>query len=117
MIKMAFDLLYHKGFICRTAFRGSGAEAAQAITKRALERKSKGEPVNGGVFFTSEDVANRTSNGEYPIHFGRPASDKTGPIGLPEQVIAQQVCEAIKRCNGWCEWDGDVTHPIIVKDN
>jgi hypothetical protein len=117
MIKLAFNRLYQQGFICRTAFQGSGKEAAEVITKRALERKSKGEPVNGGVFFTSEDVANRTPEGAYPVHFGRPASDKTGPMGLPEQVIGQKICEAIKASNGWCEWDGDPTHPVIVKDN
>jgi hypothetical protein len=117
MIKLAFNRLYNQGFICRTAFRGNEVEAAQAITKRALERKSEGAPVNGGVFFTAADVANRTPDGAYPIHFGRPATDKTGPMGLPEQVIAQKICEAIKASNGWCEWDGNPEHPVIVKDN
>jgi len=119
MIKAAFNVLYNKGFICRTAFQGNQEDAVVAIAKRAAERKAKGQPVQGGVFFIASEsqMANRGPGGSYPVYFGRPATEKLGALGLPEEAIAQEIVKAIKQCNGWCEWDGDPNHPIIVKEN
>jgi hypothetical protein len=119
MIKLAFNILYGKGFICRSAFQGNQSDAVVAISKRAAERKAKGEPVKGGVFFIAADaqMGNRGPGGSYPVYFGRPQTEKLGAIGLPEPIIGAEVVNAIKQAGGWCEWDGDPTHPVIVKEN
>lgn len=108
MIKQAFNILYAHGLICRAAVPGQKQEVAAKIAQRAAERKQAGEPVSGAVFF----MASEMKNGTYPLYFG--------PIqghGLPPEHIGAMTVKAIRQTGGWCEWDGDPEHVIVVKEN
>lgn len=115
MLKFAFDILYSQGYICRAALEGGDAD--RKLAERAEERRAQGAPVAGAVFTSKADMVNRGADGSYPLHFGRPVTSKFGRLGKTELEIGQDVVAAIKRAGGWCEWDGDPTHVIVVKEN
>jgi len=117
MIKAAFNILYAQGYIARASFKGDEEQAFLAISARAEERKDKQEPVTGAVFFTHEAVKERGADGSYPIHFGNPKSEKYGKLGHDPLAIGVAVVRALTKAGTYCEWDGDPTHPVIVKEN
>ena len=114
MIKVAFNLLYSQGYICRAGVKEDGREVVAA---RAQERRAKGQPVSGAVFCNAADIESRGPDGAYPLYFGRPATEKFGKLGKTDLQIGCDVVRAIKAAGGWCEWDGDPTHAITVKEN
>jgi hypothetical protein len=114
MIKAAFNVLYNQGYICRAAVKG---DPKQVVVDRAQERRAKGQPVAGAVFCTEADIQKRGPDGSYPLYFGRPHTEKFGKLGKTELEIGCDVVKAIKAAGGWCEWDGDPTHAVVVKEN
>lgn len=112
MIKLAFDILYQQGFICRANVKGTKAEAAQQLASRAIERRRAGEPVAGVAFFLESEV----KHGLYPVYFG-PIGTSIGPLGMEPERAGRQVVKALRRAGCWADWDGNPDHAVIVKEN
>ena len=116
MIKQAFDSLRTQGFIARPSWTPEGDVSTLLVT-RAAELRDKGCLVKGAVFFTREDVTNRSGNGAYPIHFGSVPTPKGKPCGLDSTTAGKTVLKSLQAHGVWCEWSGDPNEPIIVKEN
>jgi len=115
MIKQAFDTLRQHGLIARPGWETK--DAGSELVNRAAELRAKGACINGAVFFTKEDVAHRTPGGAYPLHFGPVPTPDGRPVGLDAEKIGEVVVKSLLANGVYCEWDGDPTHPVIVKEN
>lgn len=116
MIKHAFDYLRHNGFIARPGWAPDG-DVSEILIGRAAALRAKGVTVFGAVFFTKEDATKRTAHGAYPIHFGSVPSPDGQARGLESADVGKKIVESLRMFGVWCEWSGNPTEPIIVKEN
>lgn len=118
-IQSAFAELSAMGYLAMMNFSCCQNCAGYELTIIAGDAIRGGRPkesILGCVFWHAQDEENRLEDGAFHLSHGPMKHSDLGTIGKSPEAIAADVVRVLKKNEINVEWDGDVGHRILVKE-